>query len=242
MKACTISKFGLREATECTMALRKIGQNCRSMEEAATGIVELFYNNFSDETGLTRDFALVRLFKTHAFGKLDAGLKKFAGQCFPDEVIHNTIKCLTLLATIGDVENWKSRMNSKGHKAIPLSSEDVVNKLPMIRNLIKQLGLDVKTVISPDPGIIKDMAEKTYNVFLVPEALGSPYIPAQNEFIIPFRIKSVLGFGGVLPDGEIFVVIIFSKKCITEETAALFKTIALSIKVSLLPFMGKTFS
>jgi two-component system, NtrC family, sensor kinase len=240
--SCTISKFGLREATECTMALRKIGQNCRSMEEAAAKIVDLFYNSFTDETGLTRDFSLVRLFKTHAFGKLNAGLKKFAGHCFPDEVVNNTTKCLTLLATTGDDETWKSRENSKGHKAIPLSSEDVVNKLPMIRNLIKQLGLDVKTVINPDPEIIKDMAEKTYNVFLVPDASGSPYIPAQNEFVIPFHIKSVLGFGGVLPDGEIFVVIIFSKKCISGDVAALFKTIALSIKVSLLPFMGKTFS
>jgi two-component system, NtrC family, sensor kinase len=237
-----ISKFGLREATDCTMALRKIGKNCRSMEEVAARIVELLYNRFSDETDMAREFTLVRLFKTHSYGKLDAGLKKFAEKCFPDEAISNTTKCLTLLATIGDLENWKSRENSKGHKAIPLSSEDVVNKLPMIRNLIKQLGLDVKTVINPDPEIIKDVSEKTYNVFLVPDALGSPYIPAQDEFIIPFHIKSVLGFGGVFPDGEIFVVIIFSKHFISEDVAALFKTIALSIKVSLLPFIGETFS
>jgi hypothetical protein len=240
--SCTISKFGLRDATECTMALRKIGKDCLSMEDAAKKTVELFYNGFTDETGAAKDFALVRLFKTHAFGKLDPGLKKFAAQCFPDVAVNTNTKCLTLLATTGDALEWKSRGNSKGHKAIPLSSEDVVNKLPMIRNLIKQLGLDVKTVISPDPGLLKDMAEKTYNVFLVPDASASPYIPAQNDFVAPFAIKSVLGFGGVFPDAEIFVVIIFSKKTITEGVAALFKTIALSVKVSLLPFMGKIFS
>jgi hypothetical protein len=212
------------------------------MEEAAAEIVDLFYNSFTDETGSTRDFALVRVFKTHAYGKLNAELKKFARQCFPDEVVNITTKCLTLLATIGDDESWKSRRNSRGHKAIPLSSEDVVNKLPMIRNLIKQLGLDVQTVLQPDPEIVRDMSEKTYNVFLVPNALGSPYIPAQNDFVIPFHIESVLGFGGAFPDGEIFVTIIFSKKPINEDVATLFKTIALSIKVSLLPFIGKTFS
>jgi hypothetical protein len=237
-----LSKFGLREATECSMALRKIGQNCRSMEEVAAGIVELFYRSFTDETTSECYFALVLFFKTQAFGKLDTELKKSAGGCFHDGVVNTTTKCLTLLATTGDADNWKSRENSKGHKAIPLSSEDVVNKLPMIRNLIKQLGLEVKTVINPDPAIIKDLSEKTYNVFLVTDALGSPYIPAQNDFVTPFRIKSVLGFGGVLPDGDIFAVIIFSKKRIAEDVATLFKTVALSIKVSLLPFMGKVFA
>jgi hypothetical protein len=238
-KPMVISKFGLREATECTTAFRKIGLNCQSMEEAATRIVEYFYNNFADETSMKGDFALVRLFATQTFGKLDSGLKKAARKWLSDVTVNKETKCLTLLASIGDVDAWKSRDNSKGHKAIPLSSEEVVNKLPMIRNLIKQLGLDIKTIISPDPALIKDVAEKTYNIFLVSDALGSPYIPAQNDFVIPYQIKSVIGFGGVFPDGEIFAVIIFSKKFISEEVAALFKTVALSIKVSLLPFLCK---
>jgi hypothetical protein len=237
-----ISKFSLREATECTMALRKIGLDCRSMEEAADKIVTYLYNNFTDEASGTSDLALVRLFKTLAYGTLNNRLKKIAGQLFPGSVVNERTKCLTLISTIGDVDTWKSRDNSKGHKAIPLSSEEVVNKLPMIRNLIKQLGLDINTIISPDPALIKDMAEKTYNIFLVPDALDSPYIPAQNDFVIPFKIKSVIGFGGVLPDGEIFTVIIFSKKPITGDVAALFKTAALSIKVSLLPFIEKVFA
>lgn len=237
-----ISKFGLREATDCSLALRKIGRDCRSMEEAGNRIVKFFFDSFTDETGLTSDFALVRLFATRAFGKLDTGLKAFARRCFSNKTISNATKCLTLLATTGDAENLKSRENSKGHKAIPLISEDVVNKLPMIRNLLNQLGLDVKTVLSADPGLIRDLAEKTYNIFLVQDAPGSQYIPAQNDFVVPFHIKSVLGFGGVLPDGELFTVIIFSKAIITEDVAALFRTIALSTKISLLPFMGKVFA
>ena len=237
-----ISKFSLREATECTMALRKTGSDCRSMEEIANKIVTYIYNNFKDEASGTSDVALVRLFKTQVYEKLDNGFKKFAGQLFPGGVVNERTKCLTLLSTIGDVDAWKSRHDSKGHKVIPLSSEEVVNKLPMIRNLIKQLGLDIKTIINPDPALIKDMAEKTYNIFLVPDALDSPYIPAQNDFVIPFKIKSVIGFGGVLPDGEVFTVIIFSKKPITEDVAVLFKTVALSIKVAVLPFIEKVFA
>jgi len=241
MEACTISNFGLKEATECAATIRKIGKNCNSMEEVSTKIVNFFYNTFTDERIAEKDFPLVRIFKTHAFGKLDVKLRKFAESCLPGQTLHTATKCLTLLATAGVNENWRDRKASTGHKAIPLSSEDVVDKLPMIRNLIKQLGLDIKTVINPDPELIQDLTEKTYNVFLVSKALGSANIPAQKEFVVPFHIQSVLGFGGVFPDGDIFAVIIFSNKIITEEVATLFKTLALSTKVALLPWTKKIF-
>jgi hypothetical protein len=241
MKQCTISNFGLMEATECASTIRKIGKNCNSMEEVSTQIASFFYETFFDERSLEKDFSLVRIFKTHAFGKLDIKLRKFASKNSLGQVINAATKCLTLIATTGDDKRWRDRECSTGHKAIPLSSEDVVNTLPMIRNLIRQLGLDIKTVLNPDPEIIQDLAEKTFNVFLVSPALGSANIPAQEEFVVPFHIQSVLGFGGVFPGGDIFTVIVFSKKIITEEIAALFKTIALSVKVSLLPWTGKVF-
>ncbi|MDD5673385.1 MAG: hypothetical protein PHC61_04425, partial [Chitinivibrionales bacterium] len=169
-------------------------------------------------------------------------LRGFAEK-FPLEMkLHKETKCLTLLGTTGDNDAWKSRHDSKGHQTIPLPSEDVVNKIPMIRNLIKQLGLDIKTVIKPDPGIIQDLSENTFNIFLVPEAAGSSYILAQDTFVVPFNIKSVLGFGGLLPDGNIFAIIIFSKKTISEAVANQFKTLALAIKISLLPFLKKVFT
>ena len=46
--------------------------------------------------------------------------------------------------------------------------------------------------------LIGDMSKKTYDTFYVPESVGSPYIPTQDDFVIPNGIKSVLGFGGVL--------------------------------------------
>jgi hypothetical protein len=241
MNPFTISNFGLKEATECSFTIRKIGKSCNSMEEVSKKIVDFFYDTLFDERTAEKDFSLVRIFKTHDYGKLDVKLRKFVTDCFPGHVITTATKCLTLLATTGIDENWKDRKASIGHKTIPLSSEDVVNKLPMIRNLIKQLGLDIRTVINPDPELIHDLAEKTYNVFLVPHALGSAFIPAQEEFVVPFHIQSVLGFGGVFPDGNIFTVIIFSKKIIADEVAELFKTIALSAKVSLLPWTEKIF-
>ena len=54
----------------------------------------------------------------------------------------------------------------------------------------------------------------------MPEAAGSPYIPAQEDFVQPVGIRSVLGFGGMLPGGDIFVVILFSRGIATFEKIA----------------------
>ena len=152
------------------------------------------------------------------------------------------MKCLTLLATVGENPEWNSRRTSKGHKAIPLPSEQTVHQIPMIRNLIAQLGLSIGMVIKPDPKLLLDTEQKTYNVFYVPDALGSPDIPAQQEFVVPCGIKSVLGFGGVFPSGDIFAIIMFVRVPITEEVADLFKTLALNIKIAVLPFENMVFA
>jgi len=64
----------------------------------------------------------------------------------------------------------------------------------------------------------------------VPEAVGSPYIPAQKEFVIAHGVRSVVGFGGVLSTGDLFAVIMFAKVSIPRETADAVKALALSVK------------
>ena len=153
------------------------------------------------------------------------------------------MKCLTLLATRGDQSDWNDRGKSAGHKAIPLPSEKFVSQIPMISRLINQFGLDLNAVLRPDPAIIVDLEQKEYNAFHVPEAVGSPYIPAQQEFVIPTGVQSVLGFGGVLSSGDLFVVILFAKVHIPHETSNLAKGLALDVKSALQPFVeGQTFA
>jgi hypothetical protein len=153
------------------------------------------------------------------------------------------MKCLTLLATRGDRPDWNDRGKSAGHKAIPLPSEKFVSQIPMISRLINQFGLDLNAVLKPDPAIIVDLEQKEYNAFHVPEAVGSPYIPAQQEFVIPNGVQSVLGFGGVLSSGDLFVVILFAKVYIPDNTSSLAKGLAKDVKSALQPFVeGQTFA
>ena len=72
----------------------------------------------------------------------------------------------------------------------------------------------------------------------MPESVASPYIPAQDDSVIPNGIKSVLGFGGVLPSGEPFVVIMFSKPSIPADVMNKFSAIGASVKEAMEPFVG----
>lgn len=105
----------------------------------------------------------------------------------------------------------------------------------MIAQLIRQLGIEISALLS-DTGLVIDTAQHTFNVFYIGNAVGSPFIPAQQEFVVPHGVRSVLGFGGLLPSGELFATILFSKTEIPRDVADLFKTLALNVKLALLPF------
>jgi hypothetical protein len=234
-----LSRFDLSDVVECSAALRRATEGVTSMEESSEKIVAFLYDQLRDEGG-GRALALVRLFKTHPFEALEPEQQEFARKTLGDAEVPAQMKCLTLLATRGDEPDWNSRRASRGHAAIPLPSAKIVENAPMIAQLITQLGLDIGIVVKAAPDTIVDLAQKNYNVFYIPEAKGSPYIPAQSEFVVPFGIRSVLGFGGMLPSGNLFAVIMFAKVAISRETADMFANVALAVKLGVLPFDGRT--
>lgn len=146
------------------------------------------------------------------------------------------MKCMVLEGSAGDHPEWNSPLTSNGHKAIPLPSEDLVNQMPMISHLITDLGLRVADVLQPPPNLLIGKAEEDYNIFLVQNAVASPIIPAQDQFVIPNQIKSVLGFGGMLPTGNMFAVILFAKVRISKDTADMFRCIALATNLATMRF------
>ena len=131
-----------------------------------------------------------------------------------------------------------ARRDSRGHQALPLPGEESLTRSPMIRQLLRQLGVEAETLLSTDSAMMLDQSQHTFNVFHVAEASGSPYIPAQGEFVIPHAIRSVIGFGGLLLPGELFATILFTRAPVSRQAAELFTTLALNVKVALLPFAG----
>ncbi len=235
-----LSAFTPSDMTRCGSELRRLGAGATSMEQAADRIVRSLYDQLSGPDGGSRACALVRLFVTVPYSSLDADLQSFVRAVTGSAPKSQVMKCLTLLATAGEIDAWNSRHTSVSHKALPLASVESVSRSPMIAQLVRQLGIALDTLVDPAPGLVVDADQHTFNVFHVSEAKGCPYIPAQQEFVVPYGIRSVLGFGGLLPPGELFATILFSRTPIPRDVAELFKTLALNVKVALLPFVGRS--
>lgn len=224
-----LTKFDLGDMLKCSIRLRETLSGAPTLEASAQRTCRFLYDELRGPN-VEHACALVRCYKTHAFGALEPDLQAFARGILGEQKPRPTMKCLTLMATVGQTSAWNSRHLSRGHRAIPLPSPEIVEKAPMISQLIKELGMDVSTVLQPSPEVVKELAGKRHGVFHVENALGSPYIPAQQEFVATYGIESVLGFGGMLFTGDLFAVILFATVHVSTTAAERFKTIALDVK------------
>lgn len=235
-----LAALTLSEMVALSAALRRTRTGTRSMEEAAESVVRRLYDGLDD--GEQRNCVLVRFFKTHRFDQLDETTQRAARSLVGEGELAGSTKCLTLLATAGDEPEWNDRRLSRGHRAVPLVSDEMIAKFPMISQLISQLGVQTSALLEADPELVVRLDEQTYNVFHVPEAVGSAHIPAQEDFVLRFGVRSVVGFGGMLASGDLFAVVLFSRAAVPARTAELLETLALSVKVAVQAFArGPTF-
>ena len=224
-----LTSFGLGDMLKSSLRLRETATGAPTLEATAQRVCRFLYDELRDPNG-ERQCALVRCYKTHAFGSLEPDLQVFARAAMGVEQPRATMKCLTLMATVGQTAAWNSRHLSRGHRAIPLPSPEIVEQAPMISQLIKELGLELTSVLQPSPDVVRRLAGKRHGVFYVENALGSPYIPAQQDFVVRFGIRSVIGLGGMLATGDLFAVILFATVPVSPESADRFRTLALDVK------------
>jgi hypothetical protein len=221
--------------------LAQAGTGAGSMEEVAQRIVRHLYDVQAPQVGHespavepARAFVLVRLYKMHPYLKLPISLMGIVDTAL-GETPSLTARCLTLLATAGDMPDWNDRTRSAGHQAIPLVNAEMVARAPMISALVKQMGMDATAILQPNPTVFLQ-TKGSDRVFYVAEAAGSPAIPAQDGFVLRYGIRSVVGFGGVLPSGEMFAVILFSRIMIPRAVAERFARLAQPVRTALIPF------
>lgn len=222
-----LSALGFPDVVDVAGRIQAASAAAGSLEEAAAGIVGVLRQSFVDPRTGESAFVLARLFLTQEHGALPADIQAV----LPDDVAPAT-RCLTLLATDGDEPAWQDRRSSVAHQAIPLPSPEVLRRAPMVAALIDQLDVHPDDVIS---GTASDLAitRADFDVFYVPEAVGSPLVPAQ-DFVNGYGVRSVLGCGGLLPHGDLFALVLFSRAEIPRATAEIFRTFAVSAKLALL--------
>lgn len=231
-----LQDFGLTDLIRLSADIRAI--RASSLEEVAGRVVAHLRSALLDKDSGLPAPVLARIYKTHSLSDLPPSVAA-AARASGDDLSGDT-RCLTLLASTGDKEAWNDRRKSVGHQAIPLPSADAINGLPMVRALIHQLGVEIDDVIDP-PEILVDRFAQDFNVFYVEKAEGSPFVPAQ-DFVRDHGVRSVLGFGGVLPRGDLWAAILFTRCTIGRDVAELFRSVALSVSVAMLQGWGKTFA
>ncbi len=238
----SLARFSLLEMTECSAVLRQLGEQSNSLREAASRAVDYLYATLGNPDTGARDCVLVRCFKTISYSRLDPATQQLAREKMGGIIPHPDLKCFTLMATAGEQPDWNRVELSHRYRVIPMVSADFVKQFPMFSQLLHQFGVSTVFDVTPQGEWLVDVEEKTYNVFYVPDAVGSPYVPVQEDFVRKYGVKSVLCFGGMLPSRDLFAVILFSRTPVPRDTATLCKSLALSMKTSLLAFDETTVS
>jgi hypothetical protein len=240
-----LGDFSLRDMAECTAHVRRLGHGAGSMEEAASRIVTYLYDDLTDRRGAERACALVRFYKTHPYGLLDAGRRRFAEARSPGESAPPSARFLALLAAAGDERGSMSVPRSHEHQAIPFGDPAATAHVPTMIRHVTELGVDLSVAppSAPTWPSLKSLELPQGNAFHVAAAKVGAEIPVHDALRIQHKIRSILGFGGLLPGGDLFVVVLFTRVPIADAARELFQTLALAVKVGVMSFdRGPTFS
>jgi hypothetical protein len=139
---------------------------------------------------------LVRCFKSHPFELLEPDLQGYAASQMGVERPTPAMRCMTLLASVGDKPEWCSRHTSQRFRCTPLS-QDTLSRTA------------IRTAM---------------------------WTAMWGNLFVPYRIASVLGFGGQLRRGDVYAVRIFSRVPISREVATQVNALALDVTSAFFPF------
>jgi stage II sporulation SpoE-like protein/GAF domain-containing protein/histidine kinase-like protein len=257
--AFDLSGFSVTDMVVASGELRAATAGAATMEEGSAAIVEWLRHAFTDPATGRPAFALARMFHTVTWDRLTPELRAYVGTRDPAAAANDDgLPYLTLLATSGDHPHWSDRRNSRDHQAIPLSASDVVRRAPLALALLDRLlGLQPSAEPVPArphgngeaPGLSARLRDR-FDVFHVPEALGSPYVPTP-EFVRDYQIRSAIALGAVLDSGgpdhpdlpgvrntSLYTALLYSRVRIPAETATHFRTLAAAIRLALTPLLA----
>jgi len=227
-----LERFTLKDMARCGSELRELAPDVDGLEAVAALLVRNLFDRFVGKNG-QKECALVRLFRTQRYGDLEPVLQRLVNQqvACPSE----DLNCLVLLGTAGLDPEWDSPSTSRAQRVIPLTDLQMLEATPLFASLFQGLGVELTQLVRPSSprGEARSLDGVRLGVFHVPEAQGSPLIPDQQSFVIPHKIRSVVGFGGYLGEDSLFAVLLFSRVPVVTEVAELFRPLSLSVRMRL---------
>lgn len=205
-------------------------KEAESIEEAAQCVVDTCFEEFKESV------VLVRIFITIPYSDLPEPNRQFvndlAVKMGNQEELCDQTPVLSLMGTHGVESAWNDWRSSEGHLGIPMTSKESVQAIPMIAQMLKDLGLGVEWLSKSDGNSIGESRGHSGGVFLVPDAgtstdsQGRNIIPDQ-EFVKKYGVKTVFGNGArfAVQSSDFLVSIFFTRQSLEKSTAHRFNSL-----------------
>jgi two-component system NtrC family sensor kinase len=182
---------------------------CRSVEQACALLSQELYQRCVCGEPAAPSLVLSRIYLSLPFSALDPESQSFAHKESGSPQGPND-PFLTLLGTWGDEPSWRSRTASQGHRAIPLN-RDTLASAPMLARCFQQIGFNTDKILRAEDGIHVEGVASSFGLFYVENAQGSPFVPAQAGFVLPYHVRTVIGCGTMLLNGAVSIWIGFTR-------------------------------
>ena len=199
-----------------------------------------FVSDLMDQSSGTKACVLVRFYVTTQYACLGPQLRAFGAKLMEGQQLAPTTRCLTLLATIGDRPEWNCRRSSRGHQTIPASQRsgcchdsDGIPANHTVRLERRQPGCARRVAGAGGPPT--DLWR-----LLCSRGERKPIHSRAGRICDPLPgVRSVLGFGGLLPSGDAYAALLFAKVTIPRAAADMFRNAAMNLKLALLPSLDQ---
>jgi hypothetical protein len=222
--------WGLSDVVTYCTGVRGATDGATTMEEAAAQMVRYLRRAFRTTHGRSA-FVLGRFFNTAPWEDLPDDLRDALRPATGDPV---GVRSVVLLASDGEEPAWGDRRLSPGLPSALLVSVEDAARHPLVTALARELAIDVETFVH-GPGD-RQVNRRDLGVFHIPDATDATRVPHQS-FVAEQGIRSVVGFGGLQPSGNIFALALYARVSLDAEAAAMLPIIAASVKLALLPFV-----
>lgn len=225
----SLESCALAKACWCLARVRQLISESDSLPAFLQAISTLLQQSFVNELTDTPEIVLARCFISRPFASLSIEDQMLVRTQYGGDEILPTSPFLVLEGSAGVVEGWNAPKQSSRYRVVPLNVPEFASRFPMFAEVLRQLQFVVagESVGALD---IESVGSST-QVFSVNGAVGSPFIPAQDEFVVPFGIRAAVGCGGVFGEGQCFVLLLFTRVAISERAMELLRLIALSIRL-----------
>lgn len=240
-----LSNITIKTVITLKTQIEQILEQCRSLEEAAQTFTNLLFEEFEES------LVLMRFFATIPYNELPPAYQSVVNILVNPEqsapVLRKDTPVLTLLGTRGGEEDLRNTRHAFG---IPLASTDFVESIPIVSQLLQEIGFDLNWK-KKQRNLIQELDVETDSTGFM---AGMLYVPDAQHAVngngakllhmvdqLPLYslesvsdVNTIFGIGGAYIHGPFIAAIFFSREQLEKTQVELLMPLANYFKTSTL--------